>query len=430
MSSRRLAWLLPLAGLLAGLALTAAAGAAEPLFAQGASTSEVRLGAALGAARGWTPAIEPPGPQFGFTGRATLGCSGLDYSGFLRSYNVDDLLHQMRNQLLGGAQAAAADYLIMLAYSNPTLASVLDTLNQNYSARFGVFQTACNAMQARQQGLEAGARRMATAQDQCYEAQVAAGASPSSAYQTCANEATLGAVTGPLPAAKSAIEFLRDHTTLQITPPVRALLALLPDTRIGTNGLEVAPPQVRLDQLNRRVESRVGLALDRIFAGESPLAMPACADDVLLADAASAADACIPAAATDVLQSGVMLSGRQLAPGARRLYRDAIAAQVAMLHIRGALLELMTQVRQLAGRTGASGRDVLDRRRELEEQIHLLTREADALQAWQQAKATTLRTQFMASEWASAVPRSSAEPDRGRAPDSALYSALRGLLAR
>ncbi len=416
------------------LALAPNGHAAEPVFAPGASVTEMRFGTSLGVAPGWTSAVQAPGPQFGFSGRATLGCSGLDYTGYLRTYNVEDLLHQMRSQLLSGAQAAAADYLIMLAYSNPTLASVLDTLNQNYSARFGSFQTACNALQARQQGLEAGARRMASAQDQCYEAQVAGGASPTSAYQTCANEATMGAVTAPLPAAKSAIEFLRDHSTLEITPLVRVLLGLLPDTRIGPGGLEVAPPQVRLDQLNRRVESRVGFALDRILAGESPLAIAVCADDVMVTDAVGPADACVPLAASDVLQADAILAARQLTPGARKVYRDALAAQVALLQTRGALLELMTQVRQLAARSGAgsavSGRDLLERRRELEEQIGLLQREADALQAWQQAKAATVRTQVMASEWARAVPRANAEPARVRAPASALYSALRGLIAR
>jgi hypothetical protein len=102
-------------------------------------------------------------------------------------------------------------------------------MNQSYGAKFGSFQLACNAQEARRQGLSEGARRMAAAQDQCYENQTRNGASPTQAYQTCANDETLGPIAAELPAAKSIVDFIRDHTNMQLTPTVAALFGLLPE---------------------------------------------------------------------------------------------------------------------------------------------------------------------------------------------------------
>ena len=89
----------------------------------------------------------------------------------------------------------------------------------------------------------------------------------------------------------------------------------------------------------------------------------------------------------------------------------------------------MSQVRQLSPRPGQSARDILERRRELGEQIALLTKEADALQAYQQARAATLNTQLMASELSAAAIAQSAQVPSAHSRGSTLYNTLRGLLA-
>ena len=411
------------------LSLSSPGRATYPIIGDTVTAEEYRFAVRAGAASRWNPATQQEGPAIGFSGRARLSCSALDYSGFLRAYDPRQLLNEIRGQLLSGAQAAVMNYLVTLAYATPTLASVLDTLHQNYSARFGSFQTACNAQQAQQQGLNLGARRMASVQDQCYDAQVNSGASPTAAYQACANEQTLGGLADGLPAAKGVLDFLRDHTNLQVTPAMQALFGLLPDIRIGGSGLEVAPPQVTLYQLNRNIGSRVSLALDRVLAGEAPASIPDCAGDAMNSPGAVAGDACLASAASGLIQSAEVLSVRQLSASARALYRDVISGQVAIAQTRSALVDLMSQVRQLSPRPGQSARDILERRRELGEQIALLTKEADALQAYQQARAATLNTQLMASELSAAAIAQSAQVPSAHSRGSTLYNTLRGLLA-
>jgi hypothetical protein len=405
--------------------------AAGPLYDASATTREVRFGGTVGSGVLWTPSTPQSLGAAGFAGRAALTCSGLDYGAFLKGYDAGDFLRELRNQFISGAQAAAMNYLIVLAYSNPTIASVLDTMNHSYSAKFGSFQLACNTQEAKRQGLSEGARRMAAAQDQCYESQVDNGASPTQAYQACADEETLGSLAAGLPAAKSVLDFIRDHTSLQPTAAVTALFGLLPDTRIGANGLEVSPPRVTLYQFNQNAEVRIANALQRVLDGDAPATVQDCAPQSYFVEPSDPGEACLPGNFAGVIQSPAFLGARGLSPSGKQLYRDALASQIAIAATRSAILDLMSQVRQLNVRDGggASANDVLERKKELQEQIAVLGREADALQAFQQAKANTIRTQILATDLASSTVEEAAATPPPRTPSSFIYDLLRGLVS-
>jgi len=418
-------------GAVAGaLMCAAAAPAAGPLYGAATTSQEIRFGGAIGSGAEWSPESPQIGSSAGFGGRAALTCSGLDYGGFLNGYNAGDFLRELRNQFVSGAQAAAMNYLLVLAYSNPTVASVLDTMNQSYSAKFGSFQLSCNSQEARRQGMSQGARRMAAAQDQCYESQVASGASPTQAYQTCANEETLGAVAAQLPAARSMLEFISQYTNLQPGSAFTALLGLLPDSRVGAAGLEISAPRVSLYQFSRNAEGRIAGALQRVLDGAAPADIPPCAAAIYMTPSAGAADSCLPADFAGVVQSPAFLGARNLSPDGKQLYRDALAAQIAVAATRGAVLELMSQVRQLDVRAGAgaAAADVIERKKELQEQIALLQTEADALQAFQQSKANTVRTQILAMDLAAESVRRSASLPPAAGSSSIGYDLLRGLV--
>jgi hypothetical protein len=91
----------------------------------------------------------------------------------------------------------------------------------------------------------------------------------------------------------------------------------------------------------------------------------------------------------------------------------------------------MSQVRQLDVRDGAGGtaNDVLERKRELEEQVSLLQREADTLQAFQQAKANTVRTQILAMDLASTSVQRAAARTRPGGASGLIYDLVRGLVS-
>ncbi len=377
--------------------------AQAPLYAERANAQELRFGATIGSGVRWMPHTPQTSASVSFGGRAALTCSGLDYSGFLRTFDAKAFLNDMKNQLVAGAQGAVATYLITLAYSNPTLASVLDMMNQSYNEKFAMFQSACNAQEARQRGMERGARRMAEAQDQCYEEQVNRGVSPSEAYQSCANQSTFGSVAAALPAGKETLEFLRSYTTLNVTREIEALLGLLPDERVSASGHEVRPPRISLHAFNANIEARTANALGQVLAGASPVALRDCTIDDYLNAPISPADACVAPTAANLLQTQAFLAARQLSAEARRLYVDALASQIAITAIRGAVLDLMSQVKKMDVKAGAGAQatEVVNRKAQLEEQIALLRTEADALQKHQEAKAGAARTQILALEMVS-----------------------------
>ncbi len=393
----------------------AAHSAGTPLYGTGATSNELRFGGTIGSGTQWTPQTPQTIAGADYKGRMALTCSGLDYGGFLKGFNPSEYLTEIKNQFISGAQAAVANFLITTAYSNPTLASVIDTMNQGYSAKFNLFQSACNAQEAKQRGLDMGARRMAESQNQCYEEQVKGGASPTQAYQMCSNESTFGPIASSLPAGKSTLDFLKGYTSINVTKEVESLLGLLPDERVADNGYQMRPPKISMHDLNQNIETRTGFAIDAVLNGLSPTSIPDCNLDDYMTATTSPADACVPATVAGVIQSSAFLSARQLSPEGRRLYRDAMSSQLSIAAIRASILDLLSQVKQMDVKDGAGAHatEVIERKKSLEEQIGFMQREADAFQSFQQAKANLIRTQILATDLAN---QSIVKTEQARAP--------------
>ena len=137
-------WLLCVA-LAASQLAPRSARAQTPLYSDRLGSEQLRFGASVGAGSRWVPQTNQVSAAGGFGGRVALTCSGLDYSGFLTGFDVHTWLNDLKAQFLSGAQAAALSYLVTLAYSNPTIASVLDLMDHSYQTKFTTFQSACNA---------------------------------------------------------------------------------------------------------------------------------------------------------------------------------------------------------------------------------------------------------------------------------------------
>ncbi len=391
------------AGVCAALADPAAASTIQP-YGDGASSDDARLGAQIGAGAAWHPAMAPlggAGSGIGFGGNARLSCNGIDFNAFLRSFDPNELLNEMRNSIVSGAQAAVSNYLIALAYSSPTLVSVLDMMDKRYSARFAAFAQACDAQAARARGLDEGARRMAEAGDQCFAQEIERGTGPTEAYRRCSIARSFESID--LPAAASTLDFLRRYTNLDVTREIEALLALIPDERIEQGRYEMRPAQLTVASMSERLRLSARDALDRIDAGADPSTIAACGAGTLL-DPAPAAGGCLPAAAAALIASPAFRSARLLGAPARELVKDALAGQIAASAMYSNLLELFEQTARLDVRqgTGAAAEDTLSRRRRLHEEIGRLLTEADTLVKAQEARARLARTQLFALERAEA----------------------------
>ena len=274
------------------------------------SMSDSRLGAILGT--GAEPAYTPPaavsaGVSFG--GATQLGCSGVDFNGFLQTFAPTELLTELRQMLLSGAQAAAANYLITLSYASPTIASVLDMLDKKYAARFFAFTQACNAQADRARGESLGATTMAEAGNECYGQQIAGGASPTVAYRICSVQHLFANLN--LAATASTAAFLRRYTTWNPTPDGDALLALLPDERIANGAFQIRSPRLTVASMANRYRTLSRAALERIDSGARPSQIPACDSNALLAATADPAG-CLPADAFATVSSGAFQSVRLL----------------------------------------------------------------------------------------------------------------------
>ena len=373
---------------------------ATPLYGARSTGDEIRFGATVGAGSGWGPSTPQSTVGANFSGRVALTCSGLSYGGYLSTFDANDWLNDMKNQFISGAQAAAMSYLITLAYSNPTIASVLDMMNQNYNSKFSIFKEQCNAAEARQRGLEQGAKKMSDAENQCYESEVNGGASPTRAYQTCSNQATMGPIAAALPAGKSVVDFLTSNTNLNVTREVKALLGLLPDERITSAGFEIKPPQITLHAFDRNIEGRTANAMAQVLAGASPTAIADCDVTDYFTPPVGPGDACMPPQVGNIIQSPGFLAARQMTPEGRNIYVDALSGQIAVVTIQSALMDLRSQVRKIDVKPGGdtNGADVTSRKRDLEAQIASLDEEVKALATYQQAKANLNRTQLLAMD--------------------------------
>ena len=368
-------------------------------FDAAASASDARFGARVGAASQWESQIggTNPRPVLAFGGNVRIGCSGVDLNGFLHSFDPAELLAEIRSTLLNGAQAAASNYLITMAYANPTIASVLDMMDKRYTARFSAFAQACDAQAARARGLDRGSRAMAQAGDECFDAEIARGSAPSQAYRRCSISRNFdGAAT---PATASTVDFLRNFTHVNVTPDIEALLGLLPDERIDGGSYQMHPPQMTLASMALRLHDQARLALDQLEAGTPPSMIPACDAGAVLGTAA-APSGCLPAAARTLVSSSAFRGSQLLGPAARSLFKDALSSQIAIGAMYAGLLELFQQTARMDVRpgSGADASHIDSRRRQMRESIADLLQEADTQVKAQSARAELVRLQMLALE--------------------------------
>ena len=363
-----------------------------------ASSADARFGAQIGAGAQWQSQSAPSGSgatTLGFGGGARLGCSGIDFNGFLHRFDPAELLAEIRNALLSGAQAAASSYLITLAYANPTLSSVLDMMDKKYTARFGAFAQACDAQAARARGLDRGARALAQAGDECFDAETARGTAPSEAYRRCSIARSFEGLD--LPAVASTATFLRNYTQVNVTPEVEALLSLLPDERIEGGSYQMRPPQSTVAGMSQRLHDQARLALDRLDAGAAAGTVSSCGAAALLGTA-TGGDGCLPAAAQALVNSSAFGATRLLGPAARTLFKDALAAQIAIAAMYSNLLELFQQTARIDVRAGSDAAHADSRRRQMREALAELLQEADAQGKAQSARMEVVRLQMTALE--------------------------------
>lgn len=360
------------------------------------SMSDSRLGAILGT--GAEPSYTPPaslttGATFG--GEVQVGCSGVDLNGFLQTFAPTELLTELRQMLLSGAQAAVANYLITLAYSSPSIASVLDMLDKQYAARFFAFTQACNAQANRARGESLGATRMAEAGNECYGQEVASGASPTVAYRICSVQHLFTNLN--LPATASTAQFLGRYTTWNPTPDSNALLALLPDGRITNGAFQIRAPRLTVSSMTSRYRSLSRAALDRIDSGTDPSQIPACDSNALLATT-SDPGGCLPADALPTVSSAAFHSVRLLDPTARILYKDALASQIAVSAMYSRLLDLYERTDRIDAKPGvaADAAEIRARQTRLHAAIGNLLDEANVLARAQEARAGLARAQIEA----------------------------------
>ena len=400
--------------------LLPASAAISSTYGDGMTGYDARYGAAVGASAHWAPAYAPASRYsagVGFGGNVALSCSGIDFQGFLKAFNPVELLTEMKNTLINGAQAAVASYLIMLAYSNPTLASVLDMLDKKYTARFDGFAQACNAQQARRRGEEMGAKRMADAEDQCFAQQVAKGSSPTEAYRVCANIQTFGSFD--LPALKQTSEFLRRYTSLNMTNEMNGLLKLLPDEEITDGGMRMRPPALTTMQMYGNIENRSRNAIRSILDGKDPASIPECKEGDIVGSNGNDV-ACLPGTAANIVNSPAFLSARLLSPPAAEMYTSAMSSQIATTAMHSNIYELRQQVAQMDVKdsSGAGAEEVVRRRESLLRSIDRVEKEADALRKVQEARSKLARTQILTlqktqEELAVRASAANSRPDSG-----------------
>ncbi len=414
-------------------AMTSLARAANPVagypgYSQGSSSTDARFGAQLGAGSQWESDLAQPGggaPIVSFGGNARLGCSGVDFNGFLQSFNPHEILTEIRNSMLAGAQAAASNYLITLAYANPTISSVLDMMDKKYSARFSAFAQACDSQAARSRGQDAGARAMAAAGDQCFDREVGRGTAPTEAYRRCSILHSFESLD--LPATASNADFLRKYTRVNVTREMEALLALLPDERVDHGTYQMRPALITLTSMTGRLRSLSRTALDRIDAGAEPASIAVCSGQEMLS-APGSRDACLPSGAATLLASNVFRSSQLLGPASRTLFKDALSTQIAITSMYTKLLDLFQQAARIDVRPG-SGADAAHagaRRHQLQEAISQLLAEADIQVKAQAAKAQLLRSQILALEQVEAAlnARSSGLQGEARQPQFGMRDLL------
>lgn len=374
--------------------------APSTLYGNSATSNDARFGAQLGAGSQWdsgSSAGKPSSGQVAFGGGMRLGCNGVDLNGFLRSFDPKEIIAEIRTSLLNGAQAAASNYLITLAYANPTISSVLDMMDKRYSARFSAFAQACDAQSARARGQDRGARAMAEAGDQCFDQETARGTAPSEAYRRCSIQRSFNAFD--IPATASTADFLRRFTNLNVTRELEALLALLPDQRVQGGAYQMQPPRLTVTGFSDRIRNQTRVALDRMDSGTAPSDIATCGPDDILASEPGRSG-CLPASAITLVTSSAFRSSRLLGDTSRTLFKDALSSQIALGALYAGLLGLSQQIARIDVKPdrNSDAAHTAMRRQQLQESVSQLLQEAEIQVKAQAAKMQLVRMQMLALE--------------------------------
>jgi len=373
------------------------------------SIDDVRFASEIGtpaSSSGKSSGALAPQPLVDFRGTSGRSCSSLDLNTFLRQFDPHELLAELRQSLLSGAQSAVSNYLVALAYSAPTLASVLEMSDRQLTTRFTTFAQICGNQQLRAVGLQDSERRMAQASDQCFAREIVRDTAPTDAYRRCSVDRNFDALA--LPATMSTIDFLRQHTDLAVTQRIESLLGLLPDERIAAGNYQIRPPKVSLSSLLDSLQIRSRLALDQIIDSVTPSAVAECAPDSIFDPLGPA---CLPRSASALVASPAFRGVRLLGPAARSTFKDALSSQIAITSVYADLLELAQQIARMNLRSDsdASSSEIQSRQRALEEQVVRLLDQANLQVKLEESKRRLARTQLAALERTEADLRAAAD---------------------
>jgi len=334
---------------IAGLAGCFAAYGQSPLPAPPAalSSDDSRFGLTLGAGSTWISDAQASGASpsgSAFFGGSRRGASTIDYNRFLQFADPRELLRELRSSLLSGAQAEASNFMLMLAYANPTIASTLDMTDKRYSDRYAAFAQSVSTQGGHPDGQGLGTAATWDAGEQCFDQLRRRDTAPTEAYRRCHLERDFAGLG--IPAAASNADFFRSYARVKLRPSLEPLLQLLPDQRIQDGQLQARAPAMSTAQYWGRLQASILLALERMDSGtgESPPAV--CAPDAAL-NPANHAVPCIPAGAKDIVGSASFRATRLLGPGARALFKDALSRQIATAELLTQLAELRQSVDQL-----------------------------------------------------------------------------------
>ena len=342
------------------------------------------------------PAATSPSPApVDFRGTSLHSCAALDLNTFLHQFDPHELLAELRQTLLSGAQSEISNYLLALAYSVPTLVSVLDMTDRQLHARFAAFAQTCANQQVHAVGFQEAESRLARASDQCFAHETARGSAPTDAYRRCSISRSFD--TLGLPATLTTLDFLRQHSDLAVTPRVQSLLALLPDERIVAGNYQVRPPKTSLGELSDTLRTRTRLALEKVIDGTPPETIGECPFDSILDSNGSA---CLPRSALAIVNSPAFRGARLLGPAALSMFKDALSGQIAVTAVYADLLDLGQLVAgmNLRNESGASTSEILSRQRALQDHVIRLLGQADLRVKLQEYKLQLARTQLLALE--------------------------------
>ncbi|MDD5278639.1 MULTISPECIES: hypothetical protein [Acidithiobacillus] len=395
--------------------LAMSAAQASSLYSSGDGENTMQFGAAIGSGSLYSPNSSATA-NIGFNGSLGVSCSGINPEAFIQSINPTAIINKFKNTLIGGTQAALENYLLATAYSNPTLASVMNMENKTLNLNFSQFASQCSMQQAKAMGANMGARKMAQAHNECFEQQIASGVGASQAYTNCVNSSSAlsSIVSNKLPESFGNIGFLKNYTNMNVTTRIESLMGLLQDTKVGDNSagsasLVVKPPETTVYDMNANMQTHVAYALNEILGGTPASQIPDCTSSALNKPAAadSGTGACLPSQARNIVGSSGFSAAEELPPQAQSLYVSALSGQIAITDIRSQIIKLYQDVEKTSLKIASSSSstsstasatttDLLNKKKSLMKQISMLQNQVNAMQNYENSKARIAQSEVAA----------------------------------